>query len=382
MTLFDQLDPSRYALPAELTSQLMSPALIIYMDRVRENIQSILQAAGGDPERWRPHVKTTKIPEVWAELMRAGIRNFKCATTREAELLLHTLDSAGEHGDVLLAYPLIGPALRRLGIIADKYPSSRVSVLCEDEHLVVEVPRQLSIFVDVNPGMDRTGVPVADDYTIHAIAQAAGERLRGLHYYDGHLHDQNLPDRRSLIRAGYEAVLELHGTLLRDGHAIEEIITAGTPAFLNALEFWSDHTPDGTQHRVSPGTVIFHDACTEEDNPDLRLVPAALVFTRVVSRPTPQIATCDAGSKAIAAEAGDPVAHVLGRPKLEAQTPNEEHLPLRIAGGRPPERGDEFLLIPRHVCPTVNLADEAVLIEEGVPWRIVPVAARGHEMIV
>ncbi len=128
--------------------------------------------------------------------------------------------------------------------------------------------------------------------------------------------------------------------------------------------------------------MVFHDATTEEQNPDLRLVPAALVFARVVSRPTPRIATCDAGSKAIAAEAGDPIAHVLGRPRLEALTPNEEHLPLRIAGGRPPDRGDDLLLIPRHVCPTVNLADEAVLIEEGRPWRVVPVAARGHETIV
>lgn len=382
MTLFDQLDASRYALPEDLTSGLMSPALIIYMDCVRQNIQSVLRAAGGDPERWRPHVKTTKIPEVWAELVRAGVRNFKCATTREAELLLHTLDTEGEHGDVLLAYPLIGPALRRLGDIADHYPGSRVSVLCEDADLLVEVPRQLSIFVDVNPGMDRTGVRMVDDHLIHSIAQAAGERLRGLHYYDGHLHDENLADRRSRIHSGYESLLQLHAALLREGHAVGEIITAGTPAFLNALEFWSTHTPGGTQHRVSPGTVVFHDARSEEENPDLQLVPAALVFARVVSRPTPQIATCDAGSKAIAAEAGSPVARVLGRPRLEALTPNEEHLPLRITGGRPPERGDELLLIPMHVCPTVNLADEAVLIEEGQPWRVVPVAARGHETIV
>ncbi len=382
MTLFDRLDPSSYTLPEDLTSGLMSPALVIYMARVRENIQSVLQAAGGDPERWRPHVKTTKIPEVWVELVRAGVRNFKCATTREAELLLRTLDAEGQHGDVLLAYPLIGPALRRLGDIADHHPGSRVSVLCEDPDLVVEVPRQLSIFVDVNPGMDRTGVRMVDDYVIHAIAQAAGERLRGLHYYDGHLHDENLADRRSRIHSGYEAVLELHSALVQGGHTVGEIITAGTPAFLNALEYWSDHTPEGTQQRVSPGTVVFHDATTEEQNPDLRLMPAALVFARVVSRPTPQIATCDAGSKAIAAEAGDPIAHVLGRPRLEALTPNEEHLPLRIMGGRPPDRGDELLLIPRHVCPTVNLADEAVLLEEGGAWKIVPVAARGHEMIV
>lgn len=125
---------------------------------------------------------------------------------------------------------------------------------------------------------------------------------------------------------------------------------------------------------------MFHDARSAEENPDLELVPAALVFARVVSRPRPDRVTCDAGSKSIAAEAGDPCAVVLGRPELVAERPSEEHLPLRVTAGRAPERGETLLLVPRHVCPTVNLAEEALLVEGGRVLEAVPVSARAHDL--
>lgn len=382
MAPFERLDPAAYRLPPELTAVLLSPALVVYLDHVRENVRRVVDLAGGDPGRWRPHVKTTKIPEVWAELARAGLRHFKSATVREAEVLLEVLEAEGIGGDVLVAFPLLGPALRRLRQVAERFPGSRLSVLCEDPDLVPDVPRGVGVWVDLNPGMDRTGVPVRDSRRVRAIARAAGERFRGLHYYDGHLHDPDPAERRRRAFAGYGELLALHANLEREGRAVEEIVTAGTPTFLAALEYGPLRRLEGTVHRVSPGTVVFHDARSAEENPELELSPAALVFSRVVSHPRPGRVTCDAGSKAIAAEAGDPVAHVLGHPELVAQTPNEEHLPLAVTSGDPPARGTELLLVPRHVCPTINLAEEAVLVEGGKLRGVVPVAARGHETLV
>ena len=114
---------------------------------------------------------------------------------------------------------------------------------------------------------------------------------------------------------------------------------------------------------------------SEQQNPGCGLVPAAVVFSRVVSHPCDDVATCDAGSKAIAVDAGDPCAEVLGHPGLRALKPSEEHLPLRVIDGSRPERGRGLFLIPRHVCPTVNLAEEALLIERGEVREIVPVSA-------
>mmetsp|Transcript_38593 Transcript_38593/g.127754 ORF Transcript_38593/g.127754 Transcript_38593/m.127754 type:complete len:102 (-) Transcript_38593:188-493(-) len=84
----------------------------------------------------------------------------------------------------------------------------------------------------------------------------------------------------------------------------------------------------------------------------LGLLPAALVLSRVVSHPRPWsapgqpcVVTLDAGSKALACEAGSPVARVLEVPQLKALGPSEEHLPM-ASSEPPPSRGTPLLLIP------------------------------------
>ena len=378
---FQYLDVDEYALPSDLVDRTLSPALVIHLDRVRANLRRIIAYAGGHVDRWRPHVKTVKIPEIFVEMTRAGVRHFKSATTREAQYLLQAVDQEGIRGaDLVLAYPLVGPPLRRLAHLARAHPNSRVSILCEDPTAVPSIPPELSIFVDVNSGMNRTGVPVTHESVTREIARLAGERFRGLHYYDGHIHGEDAVERRSQAFDAYDRLMGLVGRFDREGIPIGEIITSGTPSFLYALAYEPFGEIGDTTHRVSPGTVVLHDLRSEQEIEDLELLPAAVVFSRVVSHPAGDIVTCDAGSKSIAAEAGDPCAFVLGHPALEALTPSEEHLPLRVHEGPRPERGSTLLLVPRHVCPTVNLAEEALLIDEGRVLGAVPVRARGHDL--
>jgi D-serine deaminase-like pyridoxal phosphate-dependent protein len=379
---FQYLDVDDYALPADLVDRTISPALVIYLDRVRENLRRVIAYAGGNVDRWRPHIKTTKIPEIFVEMMRAGVRNFKCATTREAQYLLHVADHEGIRGvDLLLAYPLVGPSLRRLAHLARAHSNSRVSVLCEDPAAVASIPPELSIFVDVNSGMNRTGVPIENEPAILGIARVAGERFRGVHFYDGHIHGVDSVEGRSMAFEAYDRLMGLVGRLDRDGITIGEIITSGTPSFLYALAYEPFGEIGATKHRVSPGTVVLHDLRSEQEIEDLELLPAAVVFSRVVSHPAHDIVTCDAGSKSVAAEAGDPCAFALGHPELEALTPSEEHLPLRVHEGQRSVRGSTLLLVPTHVCPTVNLAEEALLIDDGRLVGVVPVSARGHDLL-
>ena len=75
----------------------------------------MLEYLGGEPTRWRPHVKTTKTPVIWRELVNAGVRHFKCATPREAEWLVKLLlEMAVEGADVLVAYPLLSPNIDKI----------------------------------------------------------------------------------------------------------------------------------------------------------------------------------------------------------------------------------------------------------------------------
>jgi D-serine deaminase-like pyridoxal phosphate-dependent protein len=381
------LNEADYALSDELVSRVMTPALIIYADKVEHNIQAMLDYMGGDASRWRPHLKTTKSPYVYGMLIDAGVRNFKCATVREARCVLDVIAERGvTDADVLIAYPLQVPALTAAGDLAIEFPETRLSVLSEDPLHIPQIPQNLGIFIDINPEMNRTGIPLNDYQSISEVAKAAGERFRGLHFYDGHIHDDNAEQRRDASHALYTQICSTIDKLAEDGFACGELITSGTPTFRYALdypEFAGGHVGDSDViHRVSPGTVVFHDFQYDSLLEDLALQPAAMLLSRVISHPQTDIVTCDAGSKSIASEAGHPVAFVLGHPELVATPPSEEHLPLRCTSGKKPKRGDALLLIPKHVCPTVNLAEQALLVKSDGTTEVIEITARAHDLFV
>ena len=109
-----------YELDAALCARVMSPALVVYEDKVRHNVARMIDLAGGDPSRWRAHLKTTKIPEVWAMLVDAGLRAFKCATVREARCMLEVLAARGIEGaDLPIEINTTGSLTINAGSLAD-----------------------------------------------------------------------------------------------------------------------------------------------------------------------------------------------------------------------------------------------------------------------
>ncbi len=382
MKPLEDLSIDSYRIPDELAKSLVSPALVIDLAKVRHNLEVIL-ARVGDPDRWRPHVKTTKSPLIWSELVARGVRHFKCATAREARSLAEMLESKGPSGgDILLAHPAHGPTLQELGRLARKHDKTCFSILSEDPSHACQVPGNVGIFVDVNPGYHRTGLGLERGEAILAVAEAAGERFRGLHHYEGQLTDSALDERRRRAFDGYQVLLSIRAELEKKGLPSSELITSGTPGFECALEFPGFASLENTQHRVSPGTVIFHDWRSHQQNPERPLLPAAVVFTRVISRPAPGRFTCDAGSKSIAAEAGHPCALAVGHPEYTARIPSEEHLPFQCDDELVPALGTELYLVPLHVCPTVNLAEQALLVESGSFVGLLPIVARSHDVLL
>ena len=368
-------DRYRVADPAAI----MTPALAIYPDVVDSNIEATLRLLGGDAGRWRPHVKTAKIGAIMHRLTQRGVRHFKCATTLE----LTTACEAGAD-DVLLAYPAMGANAQRARSIAADFPRTAISVLVETG----EQARQwrgsrLGIFLDLNPGMNRTGIPQEDTARILALANevaAAGLRFRGLHYYDGHLGGLEMPERTAAAHRGYDRLLQIAEELSRAGVPVEEVVTAGTPSFPCTVSY-AGFRQASFAWRASPGTVVYCDATSLAQLPaELGYRPAALVISRVVSHPRPDTVTCDAGHKSVSADAGVPTCAVLGHAELQARSPSEEHLPMAVASGTPPAAGELLYLVPRHVCPTVNNFDYALIVRRGVVEAVEKVNARGREM--
>ncbi|MEO6594540.1 MAG: alanine racemase [Planctomycetota bacterium] len=353
---------------------LQTPTLLIHLDRVRHNLATMQRLLGGAMQRWRPHVKTCKVPEVLAMLLEAGVRRFKCATTREAEVLLATAATHGAAIDVLFAMAQHGANLDRVANLAVAHPTHRFALLTEDPtHTASLHANGLGAFVDLDPGYHRTGIPLGERTRIAEVVRAAGTNLRGLHCYDGHLHSGTMAERTTAAHAVYREFTALARHLGVKG----ELITSGTPTFPAALSFADFASFD---HSISPGTVVYWDARSSKLGIEGFLC-AVEVQARVISRPTPGRFTLDAGSKALDAAAGDPCAELTGEWRATALTPSEEHLPMLVATGSAPPHGAVVRLVPRHVCPTVNLADEAVLMDDGHIVGIVPVRARGHETL-
>ena len=357
---------------------VLTPALVIYPEMVAANIACTLKLLGGDANRWRAHIKTAKLDYTLRLLIDRGIRNFKCATTLE---LLHVCQNGAE--DVLLAYPLVGANARRVVAISQQFPQVRISVLVESpEQLPQWRGNDIGIFLDINPGMNRTGIELNAVgklvEVIRAIADA-GLQFRGLHFYDGQFGSVDEPERTLATHTGYDQLLKTVEEMRREGINVAEVITAGTPTFPCSLSYKGFQNASFV-HRVSPGTIVYNDATSLAQLPAFGYAPAALVISRVVSRPHPGIVTCDAGHKAVSADAGVPTCVVVGHPELSPLTPSEEHLPLGVKDGAlSPQIGDILYLLPRHICPTVNNFDAALIVRHGEIEAVERVSARGHE---
>jgi len=359
--------------------EVLTPALLLYPGMVASNIARTLDLLGGNANRWRVHIKTAKLGYTLRMLIERGIRNFKCATTLE---LLVACRSGAE--DVLFAHPAVGANARRVREIAEQFPQVRVSVLAENEPQVAQWrASRVGIFLDMNPGMDRTGIGQGHSDKVVELVHAIGRlglEFRGLHYYDGHYGGLEEGERTAAAHAGYERLLKVVSEIERCAVAVPEVITAGTPTFPCSLSFGGFRT-GSFLHRVSPGTVVYCDATTMAQLPgEYGYRPAVLVLTRVVSQPRAGIVTCDAGHKAVSADAGVPTCVVVGHSDLTPLSPSEEHLPMAVRGGAPgPQVGEALFLLPRHVCPTVNNFDCALLVQAGEVQSVEKVSARGRE---
>ncbi len=372
---FADLSPYRLARPEAIST----PALLIYENILDANIEAVKKVVG-KTDRWRPHVKTSKLLYTMRRLVDHGIHNMKCTTTLE----LSTACQAGAK-DVVVAYPVSVGAARRVEEIAAAFPAVAISALVEHKsQLDIWSGKRVGLFIDLNPGMDRTGIEITHTDEILALARsilARGIRFRGVHYYEGHQNQTDLQERTKAAHAGYDVLIKLLAALDSSGIFVEEVITSGTPALPCALSY-TLFNEARFLHRVSSGTVVYSDATSMSQlPPSYGLRPAAIVLSTVVSHPMASRITCDAGHKTVSADAGIPNCVVIDHPGMQPLKPSEEHLPIDCAdGSTAPPIGDFLYLVPRHVCPTVNNFDHALIIRNGEVAAVERVTARGREI--
>jgi D-serine deaminase-like pyridoxal phosphate-dependent protein len=361
---------------------VFSPSLVFFPDLIRRNIARVIEMAG-NPQRLRPHVKTHKTREIARMLLDAGVSKHKCATIAEAEMLA----TAGAP-DVLIAYPLVGPNLGRLVELIRKYPRTTFSSLIDDADATRALSAAMAaaglksgVMLDLDVGQHRTGVPIGDGaIALYELAASLpGLMPNGFQIYDGHNNQPERLAREAAVREFIAPVLALRAKVEGKGIPVPRLVCGGTPSFpVYAM------MTDVPGIECSPGTFVLHDAGYGPKYADLAgITPAAVLVTRVISRPTANRVTLDLGNKAVAA---DPLLEkrvtLLDFPEYKTVGHNEEHLIVETSGASAYKPGDVVYALPGHICPTVALHKEVLVAEGGKVVGKWTVASRDRVLTV
>jgi D-serine deaminase-like pyridoxal phosphate-dependent protein len=363
--------------PAAPLGELPTPALVVDLDRLERNLSRAADYARDHGLALRPHVKTHKSPWIAAEQARLGSAGVTCATPREAELMSEVV------GDLLVAYPPVGEARARR--VAALRPGARVTVALDSAeaveaiaHAAAEAGREVGVYVELDLGMHRVGVPRVDDAI--ALARLVQERpaLRydGLAFYPGHVREP--VDAQDAALARLSVQLDEAITAMDRAGVRPRVVSGGSTPTM-----WRSHEVRGMTE-MRPGTYVYNDRTTAEIGACAWDDCAATVLATVVSTAVPGQAVIDAGTKALGREpvrgtAGEGFGALLDRPEVTVQRMSEEHGVLDLSRSDwTPRVGEVVRVVPNHVCIVVHLFDEAIGVrgdEVASRWAI---AARGR----
>jgi D-serine deaminase-like pyridoxal phosphate-dependent protein len=345
--------------------ELDTPFLTVDLDAVERNVRAMQDYCDTHGLALRPHVKTHKLPLVADLQLRAGAVGLTCQKLGEAEVM-------ARHGcdDILITFPLVGSA--KAARFAELAANVRMAVGADSAVVARSLSTALAaagctarFLVDCDTGYHRTGVQSAREAAELAelVDSLPGLELGGL------MTHPSGPESGAWL-AEARRVIEQRGLPIRC------VSVGGTP-----LARSTHLLPEVTELRV--GTYAYNDARCLANGTAALVDCALLVRATVVSRPTPDRAILDAGSKALTndplgADLGGSFGRIVEYPHATIYALSEEHGHVDVkASERRPKVGDVVTIVPNHACGAVNLHDDVALHRGGRDVEIARVAARG-----
>ncbi|WP_029041157.1 D-TA family PLP-dependent enzyme [Cucumibacter marinus] len=353
--------------PGQRIETLPTPIPVIDEAVMQANIERVQAYMRQHGIAFRPHIKTHKLASVARRQLEAGAVGINCQKISEARVFA----DAG-FADILITYNIVGEGkLDALKALHADVP--RLSVTADSAATIeglantFSAERPLTVLVECDTGGGRCGVQSPEDAVALAktIFQAPGLAFGGLMTYPA-------PRSEERTEAFFAAA---KGALDGAGIPCPVITNGGTPSLFSA-----HLVPTATEHRA--GTYVYNDRammraghCTLEDC-------AMRILATVVSRPTPERAVIDAGSKALTSDLLGFEDHGLlpDLPEARITGLSEEHgvIDLGPHAGDRPAVGDRVSIVPNHTCVVTNLFDFMVFHRDGVVTRVEPILARGQ----
>lgn len=351
----------------------ITPVAVVDEQVMEGNLARMAQIAADHRVSLRPHAKTHKSAEIARRQIAHGAIGVTAATMVEAEVF-----AAAGIDDLLIAHPPVGPAkLQRLEALAGRV--RRLAVSLDDVETARSLPRSVEVWWEVDTGQHRIGTAPGDATLaeVQRLVSVIGRtRFRGLITHAGHAYAAtNQAERRAAADQESGGLVGTAAMLRGEGIEVRELSLGSTPTAGLSL-------PAGITE-MRPGTYVFGDA-NQVTLGSQRLEDCALgVVGTVVSTPAADRAVIDAGSKALSADlrvaglAG--LGLVLGRNDLTVARLSEEHAVLTAPDRTGLKVGDRLVIVPAHVCTTVNLHPALLLVSPGGGSSWLPVDARGWQ---
>ncbi len=341
--------------------ELDTPAVTVDLAVMEGNIRRMQAYCDAHGLRFRPHIKTHKIPALGRLQLEAGACGITCQKLGEAEVF-------AEAGcdDIFVPYNIIGTA--KLGRLTALARRARVSVAVDSAPVARGISEaasaagvELPLLIECDTGAGRTGVQSPGEALelARAIDRLPGVRFGGLMTFPTNMETTPL-----FLR---EALALLAGAGLEAG----TVSGGGTP------QSWRVHeVPEINEHRA--GTYIYNDSNTVAAGTAGLDECAMRVLMTVVSRPTADRAILDGGSKTLSADRllwKEPsYGTVLEYPEAAIYAYSEEHANVDLSRcERRPAVGERVTVIPNHCCTVSNLHDEILGVRDGhveTAWRV------------
>jgi D-serine deaminase-like pyridoxal phosphate-dependent protein len=356
-------------------AELDTPVMLLDLDRFEANAQRLSNAIRAGGKDWRPHSKGHKSPWIARRQMEFGAIGVTCAKVSEAEVMVD-----GGVPSILIANELV---TRRKVERAARLQDRAEVLICADDAFHVrlastvatELGVEIPIVIDVNVGMDRTGVapgrPALE--LARAIDRAPGVRLAGIMGYEGHVLTAwpNEEKRAGTVAAG-AGLIESRRLIEADGMAVGIVSGGGSGNYMFAASL------DGLTELQAGGACLmdpfYGKACHLEE---LGFEYALTILTTVTSRPTRERVITDAGFKALSArEEGEAI--LLDRPGVELDYLSAEHgVWRRGPGSAEIGIGDRLEIIPDYHDTTTFRHDAFIGLRGDVVEAVIPLLARG-----
>jgi len=355
-------------------AQLMTPGLLVYPERIKHNIEAMITVSG-DKNRLIPHVKTYKMKAIVKLQMSYGIKQFKCATLGE---LLMLISCNVEH--ILLAIQPTREKVLQILEMQKQHPEITFSTLVDNSEslmlfsiLAKTHDQRMNLWLDINNGMNRTGIVPEEASALYMqLENDPNINVKGLHIYDGHIRPIDLQERINQCNTYFQGVEDLIVDIQNKGGTVPEKITGGSPSFYpHALR---------KNNKLSPGTTLLWDLGYQKIWRESPFLSAAVLVTRLISKPNKNILCFDLGHKAIASEMPLPRVKIFGLENAKHKGQSEEHLILETQEANKFKVGDLFYAIPYHICPTVAKYNKAYTVIKGELGPFWEIEARDYQL--